>query len=93
MGYLDGAEDYWLHGSTKALDYFSGEEPLFNYTCWEGNLCPVEKYSANILTEHAIQVINEVGRPVPPGAPCCCVCSAWLPGDSALPPPLLGGRG
>ena len=31
-GYLGGGEDYWIHGTDTELDFWGGQEPLFNYT-------------------------------------------------------------
>lgn len=62
MGYLGGAEDYWLHGDRDALDFFDGAMPEFNFTCWDGNLCPMEKYSANIFAARASKVIATAAK-------------------------------
>ena len=58
-GYLGGGEDYWIHGTDTELDFWEGQEPLFNYTCWEKNACPHEFYSANVFAEKAIAVIEQ----------------------------------
>ncbi len=62
LGYLGGAECYWLHGTEKAIDFFDGYEPCFNYTCWDGNFCDINKYSANVLARRAADVIDEASR-------------------------------
>ena len=62
MGYLGGGEDYWLHGTDTALDFWDNEAPLFNYTCWDKDDCPHEFYSANVFAEKAVGVIDAAAK-------------------------------
>ena len=61
MGYLGGGEDYWLHGTGTALDFWSGAAPVFNYTCWDKNECAHKFYSTQIFAEQAAEVIKTAG--------------------------------
>ena len=64
--YLDGAEDYWAHGSATVLDLFNSSIlPDFSHSCYDqhaNSACPEETYSANVFTQKAIDVLHAVAK-------------------------------
>ena len=61
LGYLGGAQDYWLHGFKEPsayLDFVDGVEPAFNHTCWADDACGDEFYSTHLFARRATEIIE-----------------------------------
>jgi arylsulfatase A-like enzyme len=59
IGYLGGAEDYFLHGNQNILDFWNGTNYTYEYSCELKDKCPLEKYSSKIFTDAAIKVLEK----------------------------------
>jgi arylsulfatase A-like enzyme len=70
FGYLDGGQDYWSHSGGSCpkctLDFFNSSIlPDFSHSCYDkppNSKCPEEKYSANVFTQKAIDVIRAAAK-------------------------------
>ena len=71
LGYLGGAQDYWLHGFLRLpvhgkgksgtatyLDFCDGDQAAFNHTCWADDACGTEYYSTHLFARRAIELIE-----------------------------------
>ena len=89
LGYLGGAQDYYLHGflrlpvrgtntSQTYLDLCDGDQPAFNHTCWDGDGCETEYYSTHLFAKRAISIIEDTAADA--AAPNSFIYLAWQSG-------------
>ena len=76
LGYLGGAQDYWIHGFKEPnayLDFVDGQAPAFDHTCWRDDACGDEYYSTHLFARRAIEMIEAAAGSAAP----LFLCLAW----------------